>query len=329
MDRVRTVVGIGSGCLLHESSQVVAASHNHANRAVLGQTIHRLRHAMSNPSAAIKRLQAQILSKGFLAYEIVRGYLAPGKRLKILFSARDGWMDALAKKSRFTRHEVTFGDIQHAPLDHYDLVVPLDMDDVRFLSARRSGMRNLIPVPSPQAIDLCDDKSRFHEYLSSRGFGHRLPKIGTALACPYVLKKRVDEAGAHCHIVTSPAEERAVATQRLEPGYFMEEYIPGRQVHASHILFMGGRIIYAFNMNYGYDTDFPINSKTEPAWMGIGRCPWTRLFTDMLTSIGYEGLCCVDYKMHNGEPVVLEINPRLGRSATGYFFAFLNHLSKA
>ncbi|MDE2465431.1 MAG: ATP-grasp domain-containing protein [Alphaproteobacteria bacterium] len=274
----------------------------------------------------INRLRAQYRSKRFLIRELIRSRFTTSTPLKILFSARDGWVEPLARKFSLTRHQVTFGDIQNSPLDHYDLVIPLDMKDVRFLSARRSRMRNLIPIPRLEAIDLCDDKLKFHEHLGDRGFGKWLPRTGATTAHPYVLKKRIDEAGEHCHIVTTTHQELALATQLSKKDYFQQEYIPGRYVFASHILYLGGRIVYALDVEYSYNTDYPINSKTEPALMMIRPCSWTSLFSDMLASIGYEGLCCVDYKMRDGEPVVLEINPRLGRSATGYFFAFLNHL---
>lgn len=281
---------------------------------------------MQTPSRLLASARAQIVSKGFLARELARAYLSQDKPLKILFSNRDGWVEPLEKKFQFTRHEVTFGDIQHTDLDAYDLVVPLALEDLRYLSRLPLGTRNLIPVPTPEAIELCDDKLKFHTYLSDRGYAQWLPRIDGQLDYPYILKRNPDEAGAHCHIVTDADTERALADECAGPDYIRQEFISGRREYASHILFMGGRIMHALTIEYGYHTDLPVKGRVAPAYMLICHCPWLPLFADVLATLHFEGLCCVNYKLRDGEPVLLEINPRLGRSATGYFFAFLRHL---
>lgn len=284
---------------------------------------------MQTPSDLLGFARAQITSKGFLAREIARGYLSHDKPLKILFSNRDGWVDLLAKKFHYTRHQVSFGDIQHTDLGGYDLVVPLALEDLRYLSHLPPGTHNLIPVPSPEAIELCDDKLKFHACLAAQGFGSHLPRIDPQLGYPCVLKRNPDEAGAHCYIVRDVDAERALPAECSGADYFRQEFIPGRREYACHILFIGGRIVHSLTIEYGYRTDFPIKGRVAPAYMLIRRCPWLPLFARVLDALHFEGLCCVNYKLRNNQPVLLEINPRLGRSATGYFFAFLRHLAKA
>lgn len=271
-------------------------------------------------------LRAQIVSKGFLAREIAYGYFMRGKSLKIFFSERGGWVEPLARKFRFTRHVVTFGDIRHADLSRYDIVVPLAMEDLRFLCDLPPGTNNLIPIPTRRAVDLCDDKLEFDRHLEGRGFGHWLPRMDARLAFPYVLKRNPDEAGKHCHIVTGPEDEQALPPECAGADYLKQEFVKGRREYASHIMFVGGRVVYALTIAYGYETDYPIKGRSGPVYMMLCGCPWLPLFASMLAALDFQGLCCVNYKMRDGEPVVLEINPRLGRSATGYFFAFLRHL---
>ena len=133
---------------------------------------------MGLQSAPLARIHAQIASKSFVARELAFGYLTHCRPLKILFSNRDGWTVPLARKLRFTRHEVTFDDIRHADLRGHDIIVPLAMEDLRYLSGLRPAVRTLIPIPALETIDLCDDKLKFHEYLSRHGFDHWLPQIG-------------------------------------------------------------------------------------------------------------------------------------------------------
>lgn len=91
---------------------------------------------------------------------------------------------------------------------------------------------------------------------------------------------------------------------------------------------MGGHIVHALTIEYGYHTDLPVKGHVASAYMLIRHCPWLPLFADVLATLHFEGLRCVNYKLCSGKPVLLGINPRLGRSATGYFFVFLRHLAR-
>ena len=77
---------------------------------------------------------------------------------------------------------------------------------------------------------------------------------------------------------------------------------------------------------YEFDSEIPI--KGQDAWLyrAIRRCPYLTLFSNILNSIGFQGLCCVNYKVERGRPYILEINPRFGGSLTPYFFSFIRHL---
>lgn len=275
---------------------------------------------------AITGAFARARSEAFVARELALAWLARTPPLRILFSNREGWVAQLERKFGFTRHRVTFGDIRSEDLDRYDLVVPLSMEDLRYLSALGPAFHSRIPVPHPETIELCDDKVAFRAHLAARGFAHWLPRSGSAVTRPYVLKAIHDEAGAHCHMVTSAEAEREVAALRARPDYFTEEFVPGRREYASHILFLDGRIVHALCVEYDYHVDYPIKGRNWPDYMMLRGCPYLALFARMLEALRYEGLCCVNFKLRDGEPLVFEINPRLGRSATDYFFAFLRHL---
>jgi predicted ATP-grasp superfamily ATP-dependent carboligase len=40
--------------------------------------------------------------------------------------------------------------------------------------------------------------------------------------------------------------------------------------------------------------------------------PFLEEFASVLRAIGYNGLCCIDYKVADGVPKILEVNPRIG-----------------
>lgn len=66
--------------------------------------------------------------------------------------------------------------------------------------------------------------------------------------------------------------------------------------------------------------------QTDNLFKVIHRCPYLDLFAEILRTIQFEGLCCVNYKVAQGQPYLLEINPRFGGSLAPYFFSFIRHL---
>jgi len=290
----------------------------------------RLKLPMNVLSARLKQLQAQITSKAFIARELACGYVMPGSAMRILISDRDGWTPTINKKFRFTRHQATFGDISKTTLEDFDLIVPLTIDDLRFLDGARDRIaNNPIPIPSMQSVLLCDDKQQFNQWLTGNGFGEYIPRMGTAasFAYPYILKKGTDEAGKHSHIIVDREQEEALSDQLADPDYFAQDFVFGSIEYATHVLFKNGRIVCSLNVEYGFGSDTPIKGRDTPIYTMVGRCPYLHEFSEILSVIAFEGLCCFNYKVRDGRPMVLEVNPRFGRSLCGYFFAYLRHLN--
>jgi hypothetical protein len=238
---------------------------------------------------------------------------------------RQDWAEAIQRGFRRTPYRVEFGEITSASLDRFDVVVPLTHDDHESLRRNPGKRKNRIAVPSKECERLCNDKMALNQCMIRGGFGAYIPKMGRELTPPYILKKRVGEWGLDCHIIRDLKVERTFSQQLNDPAYFCQELIGGPSEFATH-LFMGGRIVKALNVMYEFETETPIKGQSRILYMVIRRCPYLDLFTKMLRTINFEGLCCVNYKMTRGRPFLLEINPRFGGSLAPYFFSFLRHL---
>jgi hypothetical protein len=284
---------------------------------------------MNGMSIRLKQWHAQLASKAFIATELARAYALPGSGMRILISDRDGWTDVMRRKFRLTRHAVTFGDLTRASLEDYDLVVPLTIEDLKFLDTVRDRIAdNPIPIPSMQSVLLCDDKQQFNQVLVRKGFGEYIPRTGSQIGYPYILKKSIDEAGQHSHIVVDKAQEEGLSDKRTDPDYFAQDFVVGPVEYATHVLFKDGRVVFSLNIEYGFDTDTPIKGRNSPSYRLLGHCPHQELFAAVLSAIGFEGLCCFNYKIRDNRPLLLEINPRFGRSLCGYFFAYIRHFAR-
>jgi hypothetical protein len=280
-----------------------------------------------NLEKTISRLGANINKSIFLITEIIRSVFSRHRKMKILFSDKPVWEKNIRVGFRTTGHELTFSDFTLENMRGNDLLVPLTMRDLKFLSEHRSSFKNnLIPIPGLEAINICDDKYLFYQTMVGNGFGRYLPKVGADLIYPYILKKRVAEDGDNCYIIANPGRENELMGLIADPEYFCQEVVAGTSEYATHMLYKNGKLVSSLNIKYIFDDKTPIKGHDKFISKKICKCPHLTLFSSMLESIGFEGLCCFNYKEVDEHPFVLEINPRFGGSLSSFFFSFVNRL---
>ncbi|MGL6071044.1 hypothetical protein, partial [Craterilacuibacter sp.] len=218
-----------------------------------------------------------------------------------------------------------------AILAEADLVVPLDIEPLLALRQQPRAVweNNPIPLPSTRSIQLCDDKLVFYRHLLAAGFGRELPRIAEAglLKTPFILKKRQDVMGQHCYVVHNQQDLQRYAPLLDDPDYFCQTLVTGDEEFATHLLVRDGRVEHALNIRYRFAGNTPVKGK-DPAFRAPVPARHLALFGEMLAALGFEGLCCFNYKEEGGKPLVLEINPRFGGSLCPYFFTFVHHLQR-
>ncbi len=277
---------------------------------------------------AIKCSLARKRNRFYSASEKSLMYLHREKSLRILLTEKPQWEDDIRRGFRGSPHRLEFGSLSQLALGEFDLVVPLEISSL--IQARQWShllAKNPIPIPSKESILLCDDKYRFNQALIDRGFGSYIPRMGTGLPPPYILKKRVGEWGKECWMIRDHEAELRVLHQLNDSALYRQEIIRGRYEFATHILFARGKIIKSLNIMYEFESEIPIKGQDDPLYKVICKSPYLELFANILSSIGFEGLCCVNYKVAGGQPYILEINPRFGGSLGPYFFSFIRHLN--
>ena len=127
-------------------------------------------------------------------------------------------------------------------------------------------------------------------------------------------------------MVRNHHDEWKLRDQLSDPAFYRQEIIRGRNEFATHILFTENRIVKSLDVRYEFESDIPIKGQDRPLYTAVGKCDYLDLFATILRSIGFEGLCCVNYKVVDGRPYIFEINPRFGGTLCPYFFSFIRHL---
>jgi predicted ATP-grasp superfamily ATP-dependent carboligase len=269
------------------------------------------------------------INKGlFFANQVSQSYLSSKPKMKILFSNKTTWKPMIEKGFKFTKHEISFEAFLADRIQNYNLVVPLTISDLKFLSAERHLIaNNPIPIPSLESIILCDDKYLFNKTLEKKGFGAVIPKMNSHFSYPYILKKKIDAWGKNTHIIYNQEQELYFLNKRMSPEYFTQELIFGHNEYATHIIFKDKRIISSINNQYVFQNGTPVKGKDTPLYTKMCCCPYLDMFSSVLLAINFEGLCCFNYKVIDNKPFILEINPRFGGSLCPYFFSFIKYLT--
>lgn len=258
--------------------------------------------------------------------------ISPGRHQRVLVSGQGDWHEDIRKGFCRTRHKVEFGPITPENCGDFDLVVPLTIVDLIQVRRQCAALldKSPIPIPSEECVHLCDDKYQFNRALIDAGFGRYIPRMGAEIPLdpPYMLKKRTGAWGEDCRIIRDRDEEKTADEKVNDSAFFCQEIITGPFEFATHILFANGRIVRSLNIMYEFESQTPIKGQDPVLYEVIHRRAYLDLFRSVLSAIGFQGLCCVNYKVARGQPFILEINPRFGGSLAPYFFSFIRHLNR-
>lgn len=263
----------------------------------------------------------------FFVSNNVRALFFPVNKLNILFSKDYKNEKSIRRSFYFLHHNIRFDSFTPENIKESDLVVPLTIEDARVLAKSRELVKGkLLQSSSVDTVEICDNKFLFNETLIEKGFGDLIPKIGSDLPFPFLLKKRVSLGGDHSYVVADEATKNKLSHLINNGDYFCQEIVEGANECATHILFKNGKIINSLTVEYTFYNDRPINGKEGFICSNIVKCPHLDAFAAILKAIEYEGLCCFDYKVVDGQPKIFEINPRFGGSLGNYFSALLPSL---
>jgi len=263
----------------------------------------------------------------YVAVELLLSRLLTKRKMRIFFSDEEGAKHLIEKGFRHTRHEVAFGEFTPESVARYDLLVPLTIRDLDRLNAMRPLIeKNPLPIPSAECVRLCDDKTLLNRFLIEKGFGEFIPRTEGDFEYPYLLKKRIDEGGRDTTFVTSREQESELLSALAMEDYFRQEIVPGKFEYASHVLLWEGRIRRSLSFRYELKEELSVKRKVFPIEQKMIPCPFPDLFASILGAVGFEGLCCIDYRIWDGRPLIMEINPRFGGSLRLYFFSYIRSL---
>jgi predicted ATP-grasp superfamily ATP-dependent carboligase len=229
----------------------------------------------------------------------------PSKARQVLFGHHRRLTAQIAHRIDETQFTPSFAALDRIDTTRFDAVIPLRTEHY---AAIPSHAPNCI-LPDAGVVALCNDKLALRNRLAALGFASVLPReVMGPRDYPCLLKPRHGEFGAGIRVLNCP--------EPVPEGYFLERLVPGAREYALHLLVSKGLVVYHQAIRYEMDGEGLIRSETcVPKALHLADAkPFLAWAAGLVKTIGYEGVCCFNFKVFEGQPMLFEINPRFGGS---------------
>ena len=254
--------------------------------------------------------------------------------IRVSFGRSERWAKVVPRKLDDTQYSIEFVDFRHADLAAADCVVPLQLLDYGNLRKFQSQHAKKFLIPSTDVVSLCNDKLLLNETLSGSSFRRMVPRLLAAgdRQFPYVLKKRIGSGGRGTYIFKDRDAEARHLPEFDEKSFFRQTYIPGEKEYATHMLLVQRRVLYCSTNEYTMAGELLARGPVWPCHTALNVVIGANvmdLLTALMLALNYNGTCCLNYKIFEGEVMLLEINPRCGATLKQDIRAYLNAYSTA
>lgn len=270
------------------------------------------------------KIYAILINKLFIYKEFFVNFHKPNLIKNILFSEKEWWDNLLQKGPYAYSINPTFSKFEIASINNYDLVVPLTIPDLEICIKNYASMpNNPIPFPSFESFNICNDKSLFESFMIKSGFSKYMPLANTEMNFPFILKKSQDEGGENAFIIRNYFDVDLHKNQINDPEYIKQQVVEGKKEYATHLIVKDGKITNALTIVYIFNQTIYIKGKERYICRNICKNKHLAIFENILLEMNFNGLCCINYKEKENNPVILEINPRFGGSLCDFFYPFI------
>lgn len=278
---------------------------------------------MNTPARIALELLGHCTRKAYVRRE--RRLAAAQKPQSILLSARADWAAPIRQGFDGLAHALTFANLAAADLDAFDMIVPLTLDDARWLRKQSAFTRaRVAPMPDEACVALCQHKPYLAEMLIVSGFSAHLPAMGEHVQPPFVFKPVRGDHSAPALLVPDRASAAQMGDALVRPGFFRQHAVAGSTAYVSHFLMREGRLERELTLRRHHDT--PLFIEGASAIERVALCPDRDTLAAMLRTIGYDGMGCAHYKMDADVLKLLDIQPRIGASLGAYLFSFVRSM---
>ncbi len=239
------------------------------------------------------------------------------------------WMTALAPNAKVWEEIEFVSNVLHVPAakdkvaiqsapDRYPILIPL-MEH----HAKRTPSNIATLSPQADVINLLADKGLFAAYLLEKDLGPFFPSTFFRLddiQFPCVVKPRNSSGGRGIDLIYDRATLRRTLESKMQNGehVIVQSWIKATDEYVTHAVLRRGTILWDATLHFGLEDQNVLRTSRVTAQTEITRVATPVKLRDVLIAITHdldlEGPVNVDFKIVDGDPIIFEINPRLGGS---------------
>lgn len=249
-------------------------------------------------------------------------------RKRVLAGNLPEWRETLRSSVDPGRFEIVAEAFSERSLsgDGYDLAIPFTRRECELVRHVPPAAHRTL-VPSGHHFHLANDKLAFAQWLVDQEFGQHVPAFALepVIGCPFIRKGRVGANGQKCSLYIDEFDD-----SHAVDGHFYQECVPGQTEYATHTISVAGILLFMGTTLSFHDADLFVKGCGEtPRHICRSGNVGGKEIKRILSTLGYTGYACFDYKLKDGIPMFFEMNPRIGYSSHLFADAFLRSALRA
>jgi len=202
-----------------------------------------------------------------------------------------------------------------------NIIIPLTYPQMNFVARHYdqliSRVDRIICDKDNNTIQLLDNKQEFYKLFSkyvSLVYILQTDQVKQVIhppQFPCIFKLAKSFGGDGSFIIHNQKEIDKINNTK---NYVIQAYIRSPYEYSGHFYVKDGMIKFMV---------FYMMTNHEPTYIQHGRllkydriieAPWTNTFVEIFKQLNYTGFACIDFKVIDNNPIIFEINPRLGGS---------------
>ena len=239
------------------------------------------------------------------------------------------WQDALAPHSSVWSGSDLIGHVVHTRSkikdlrrqtrqDYYQIVLPLMEAHARAVPSTMASCS-----VEPEQMEILADKGLFAAYMRQSKFARWVPELYTSLddivfPCVFKCTRRNGGQGIYRLVDRAQLDDLARSTLSAGEGFIVQAWVGGFSEYVTHAVFQKGRMIWHTTFQFDLACEQSIRDARVTGISDSLRVDTPATLVQALERIAGDlnlsGPVNIDYKLVDGQPLILEINPRLGGS---------------
>ena len=92
--------------------------------------------------------------------------------------------------------------------------------------------------------------------------------------------------------------------------YFKQAYVEGKREYAAHLIMHSNKLVFSKTMQSTFSEIYFAKGDNFRGYSHkvVDHSHLGKLFEKILNKLGYQGICCIDYKIENCRVRIFEIN---------------------